>query len=59
MSILEDFSCQVYLLGLAPRLIPQEDEDISVALADACVNAARRIMTEFLAHRAGVPQGRA
>jgi pyruvate/2-oxoglutarate dehydrogenase complex dihydrolipoamide dehydrogenase (E3) component len=34
-SILEDFGCQVYLLELAPRLIPQEDEDISVALADA------------------------
>jgi pyruvate/2-oxoglutarate dehydrogenase complex dihydrolipoamide dehydrogenase (E3) component len=34
-SILEDFGCQVYLLELAPRLIPQEDEDISIALADA------------------------
>jgi pyruvate/2-oxoglutarate dehydrogenase complex dihydrolipoamide dehydrogenase (E3) component len=34
-SILEDFGCQVYLLELAPRLIPQEDEDISLALADA------------------------
>jgi pyruvate/2-oxoglutarate dehydrogenase complex dihydrolipoamide dehydrogenase (E3) component len=34
-SILEDFGCQVYLLELAPRLLPQEDEDISVALADA------------------------
>jgi hypothetical protein len=28
-------------------------------LADACVDAARRIMTELLAPRAGVPQGRA
>jgi len=28
-------------------------------LADACVNAARRIMTELLAERAGVPRGRA
>jgi hypothetical protein len=28
-------------------------------LADACVSAARRIMTELLAQRAGVPQGRA
>jgi len=28
-------------------------------LADACVNAARAIMTELLAHRAGVPKGRA
>src|SRR5215472_3873968 len=34
-TILEDFGCQVYLLELAPRLIPQEDEDISLALADA------------------------
>jgi hypothetical protein len=28
-------------------------------LADACVDAARRIMTELLAHRAGEPKGRA
>jgi hypothetical protein len=28
-------------------------------LADACVDAARRIMTELLAQRAGVPEGRA
>jgi len=28
-------------------------------VADACVDAARRIMTELLALRAGVPQGRA
>jgi hypothetical protein len=28
-------------------------------LADACVNAARRIMTALLAQCAGVPQGRA
>ncbi len=34
-SIFEDFGCQVYLLELAPRLIPQEDEDIAVALTDA------------------------
>jgi hypothetical protein len=26
-------------------------------VADACVDAARRIMTELLALRAGVPQG--
>ena len=31
----------------------------AAVLADACVNAARRIMTELLAQRAGVPQGRA
>jgi hypothetical protein len=28
-------------------------------LAEACVSAARRIMTELLARRAGVPDGRA
>jgi hypothetical protein len=28
-------------------------------MTDACVDAARRIMTELLALRAGVPQGRA
>jgi hypothetical protein len=28
-------------------------------LADACVSAARRIMTELLAQRASVPRGRA
>ena len=28
-------------------------------VADACVDAARRIMTELLALRAGVPRGRA
>jgi len=27
-------------------------------LAEACVSAARRIMTELLARRAGVPEGR-
>jgi hypothetical protein len=37
--------------GAAPR-------DAAI-LADACVDAARRIMTELLAQRAGVPQGRA
>ena len=34
-SILEDFGCHVYLLELAPRLIPQEDEEIALALAEA------------------------
>src|SRR6516162_8579793 len=29
----------------------------AAVLADACVDAARRIMTELLALRAGVPQG--
>jgi pyruvate/2-oxoglutarate dehydrogenase complex dihydrolipoamide dehydrogenase (E3) component len=32
-SILEDFGCNVSLLELAQRLVPQEDEDISLALA--------------------------
>jgi hypothetical protein len=31
----------------------------AVILADACVDAARAIMTELLAQRAGVPKGRA
>jgi hypothetical protein len=34
-------------------------EHDAAVLADACVGAARRIMTELLAQRAGVPQGRA
>ncbi|HXF88285.1 MAG TPA: hypothetical protein VNK48_08035 [Xanthobacteraceae bacterium] len=34
-------------------------EQDAVVLADACVGAARRILTELLAQRAGVPQGRA
>jgi hypothetical protein len=34
-------------------------EGDAVILADACVNAARRIMTELLSQRAGVPKGRA
>ena len=31
----------------------------AVILADACVGAARRIMTELLTQRAGMPRGRA
>jgi hypothetical protein len=34
-------------------------ESDAAILADACVNAARAIMIELLAHRAGVPKGRA
>jgi hypothetical protein len=34
-------------------------EGDAVILADACVNAARQIMTELLAQWAGVPKGRA
>lgn len=32
-------------------------EGDAAVLADACVSAARRIMTELLAQRAGVPEG--
>jgi len=32
--------------------------DDAAALADTCVNAARRILTELLAQRAGVSEGR-
>jgi hypothetical protein len=32
---------------------------VNTMLVDACVDAARRIMTELLARRAGAPQGRA
>ena len=31
----------------------------AIMLADACADAARRIMTELLAQRAGEPRGRA
>src|SRR5262249_34983593 len=43
--ILEDFGCQVYLLELAPRLIPQEDEDISIALAEAFSKQRMTVIT--------------
>jgi pyruvate/2-oxoglutarate dehydrogenase complex dihydrolipoamide dehydrogenase (E3) component len=44
-SILEDFGCQVYLLELAPRLIPQEDEAISFALAEAFSRQQMTVIT--------------
>src|SRR5437763_6592700 len=44
-SILEDFGCQVYLLELAPRLLPQEDEDIAVTLADAFHKQGMTVIT--------------
>jgi pyruvate/2-oxoglutarate dehydrogenase complex dihydrolipoamide dehydrogenase (E3) component len=50
-SILEDFGCQVYLLELAPRLIPQEDEDISIALADAFNKQHMTVITEAQTER--------
>jgi pyruvate/2-oxoglutarate dehydrogenase complex dihydrolipoamide dehydrogenase (E3) component len=44
-SIFEDFGSQVYLLELAPRLIPSEDEEISIALADAFNRQHMRVIT--------------
>jgi pyruvate/2-oxoglutarate dehydrogenase complex dihydrolipoamide dehydrogenase (E3) component len=44
-SILEDFGCQVYLLEYAARLLPREDEDISVALADAFQKQGMMVIT--------------
>lgn len=44
-SILEDFGCRVYLLELAPRLIPQEDEDIALALAAAFQQQRMTVIT--------------
>jgi pyruvate/2-oxoglutarate dehydrogenase complex dihydrolipoamide dehydrogenase (E3) component len=44
-SILEDFGCQVYLIELAPRLIPQEDEAISFALAEAFSRQQMTVIT--------------
>src|SRR5213078_4747232 len=44
-SILEDFGCQVYLLEFVPRLISREDEDISVALADAFHKQGMTVIT--------------
>jgi hypothetical protein len=35
------------------------NEEDAATLADACVNAARRILAELLARRAGLPKGRA
>src|ERR1700730_5564585 len=43
------------IAGAAAEGARQQD---AVILADACVGAARRIMTELLAQRAGVPHGR-
>jgi hypothetical protein len=42
--------------GVLAEGAPESD---AAVLADACVSAARRIMTELLAQRAGGPQGRA
>jgi pyruvate/2-oxoglutarate dehydrogenase complex dihydrolipoamide dehydrogenase (E3) component len=44
-SILEDFGCQVYLLELAPRLLPLEDEEIALALAEAFGRQHITVMT--------------
>lgn len=45
-SIFEDFGCHVYLIEYAPRLIPNEDEDISLALADAFGKQRMSVITE-------------
>ena len=44
---------------MAGALAEGTAERDAVILADACVGAARRIMTELLAQRAGPPRGRA
>jgi hypothetical protein len=44
---------------IAGALAEGANEPDAVILADACVDAARRIMTELLAQRAGMPRGRA
>jgi hypothetical protein len=44
------------LAGVVAEGVAESDARI---LADACVEAARRIMTEILAQRAGEPKGRA
>jgi hypothetical protein len=43
---------------MAGALAEGANERDAVILADACVDAARRIMTELLAQRAGAPPGR-
>ncbi|HEV2661584.1 MAG TPA: NAD(P)/FAD-dependent oxidoreductase [Ktedonobacteraceae bacterium] len=45
-SILKDFGCQVSLLELAPRLIPQEDEEIALALAEAFGKQGITVITD-------------
>ena len=44
-SILQDFGCRVSLLEYAPRLLPREDEDISLALAEAFQKQGMTVMT--------------
>jgi hypothetical protein len=44
---------------VAGAVVEGAAENDAVVLADACVDAARRIMIELLAHRAGEPKGRA
>jgi hypothetical protein len=43
---------------IAGALAEGANEPHAVILADACVDAALRIMTELLAQRASVPRGR-
>jgi hypothetical protein len=44
---------------LTNKVVAWATETVTRRVADACVDAARRIMTELLALRAGAPQGRA
>lgn len=44
---------------LAGAMAEGAAESDAAVLADACMNAARRILAELLAQRAGMPKGRA
>jgi hypothetical protein len=52
---LRERRCELVTGAQAEGATPRD----AAIVADACVDAARRIMTELLALRAGVPQGRA
>src|SRR5437868_11028506 len=56
-SILEDFGCLVYLLEYAPRLIPGEDEDIALALAEAFGKQRMTVITGAQTARLEEPDG--
>lgn len=45
-SILTDFGCQVTVLELAPRLVPQEDEDVSRTLETMFRQKGMTILTQ-------------
>jgi hypothetical protein len=52
---LRERRCELVTGAQAEGATPRD----AAIVADACVDAARRIMNELLALRAGVPQGRA